>query len=241
MRFSNRSRSPIESAWVLSGRAVRVGLLLSLAALAANRPAAAAEKRPPRKTAVSLERILTTDAIWGKDFGALVRVVADADANGEKTLLIFPDRIVSGTKYASLEEAATWARRYADPALRGPLRVRPRFRARALESEHAEAARPEALAFAEDDSFRVVWSRPGLEIAKPGLTIQDVVRLLGPSEPPVQVVLQTQYELRPIILTLHPWAFSAVAFAESDLSPVPGAVDRIQLDVAKAARILLTP
>jgi hypothetical protein len=65
----------------------------------------------------------------------------------------------------------------------------------------------------------------------PKMTVAAVVERLGKPEKIVRQLIQTEKERRPIVLTLYTYAGNAIAFAESDISPIPGSVDRVILDV----------
>lgn len=221
-------------------RCRRVFWLIAFSALAVSGFALSMDERPPQPASASLEKVLSDDTIWGKDFDALVSILASANAAGEETLFVFPDKVVVGRKSASLAEARSMAQRLTAATQRPLPKLKPKFQAGTRRSgDRAIAAfPPEAVAFPEDDSFRAVWSRPGTEFLKRDIPIQRIEERFGPPESVTTMVVQNEYERRPVILTLHSYAGGAIIFAESDWAPVPGMVDRVLLDVRKATRVL---
>jgi hypothetical protein len=62
----------------------------------------------------------------------------------------------------------------------------------------------------------------------------------GKPETITTLVIQSKRDMRPAILTLNSYAGGAIIFAESDLAPRPGLVDRVILDVPVMASMLFT-
>jgi hypothetical protein len=101
------------------------------------------------------------------------------------------------------------------------------------------APRPAALlktevipSFQDDDSVRVISTRPDAQFLTPNLTVATVQERLGPPEKVEQQVIQGEGERRPVVLTLYRYADGAVTFAESDIAARPGMVDRVLLDAS---------
>ncbi len=176
-----------------------------------------------------LQRVLTDSTIWGKDLGVLlVQLRAFQDA-GERTVYVFPDRIVGRTAHVSTAEGQRAAGR-----LNGAI---PRSRQSRLKAPYAALAttvpptfRAESIKLIDGDGYHVS-SPPGFQFLPPGLTIKAVQDRLGPPERTTLLTVQTIGDRRPVILTLHTYAHGAISYAESDLAE-PGVVDRVLLDLA---------
>ena len=123
-------------------------------------------------------------------------------------------------------------------------------RARARLQPHYARAYAEAMAkrlpglqarsaqFDEDDSYRVVWQREGGEFLKKDLQMQAVLAAYGKPEKTTTEVVHARGDRRPAVLTLHHYAGGAIRFVQSDLSPTPGLVDRVILDVTAATALI---
>jgi hypothetical protein len=181
----------------------------------------------------TLVRILTAPGVWGENFpAALAHLQAWARVN-ERTVLVFPDQVVGGTPFITQEEA----QRLADELRRALNLPRPQSRpefSEVFKQYSANQSIPfnvEAVYFGDDDSYRVAWMTSPEGFMNPSLTFDTIEKLIGQPEEIRTEVVETQGERRPVVLTLHTYAGGAVIFAESDLSPRPGFVDRAILDV----------
>ena len=195
----------------------------------------------PPPPADALAKVLNDPALWGKDFPAALALLPSWRKAGEAAVAVFPDRMAGETRHRTAAEAARAADRFkqaetAPPKPRGglPGGLTDRLtRGRA----QASAFRTEAAAFVEDDSFRVSWGGPGAQLLAPGLTVATVRGRLGEPVEKKLVVLQTEGERRPVVLTLYVYLGGAMSFAESDHGP-PGLVNRVLLDLPAMTPVL---
>ncbi len=218
---------------LLLGALVSAGCLISSLG---GRPAwAQAEAR--------LARILTDDRVWGEDAFAVFGSLDRWKSLGETSIVIYPDRVASGTASEMADPARQSATRMAAAMQLPRGRLRPEFAARygAALAARAPALKAASARFLEDDMFRVVWERDGGEFLKKGLTVRAVLDAYGKPERTTTEVVHSRGDRRPAVLTLHHYANGAVKFVESDLASTPGLVDRVILDVGAAvARIFET-
>ncbi|HEX9943511.1 MAG TPA: hypothetical protein VGG03_15975 [Thermoanaerobaculia bacterium] len=220
------------------GRAYAMFPVLAFALLTLG-GACAMAATPPSPEALS--RVLSDPELWGKDFPAVLAQLASWRRTGETTVAVFPDKVVGERRYAKREEAAAASERLRQEA--APPRPRsglPGGMTQKIAGAQQELSRfrTEAQAFNEDDSYRVVWSAPSAQLLKPGLTVAKVRERLGQPTETRQLVLQTEGESRPVILTLYVYLGGAVAFAESDVATRPGSVDRVLLDLPAVTGVL---
>ena len=182
--------------------------------------------------ATTVAKILTTGALWGKDFPAAVASLYAWSRVGEPAFAIFPDRVVGVTPFktpdagkpsqAALSEALSQARPSPTPAF--------------VELLKGLAGRPlplqsEVVPFFDDDSYRVALAGAGLQLLAPGLTVEQVETLIGKPDIVTKQLIQSDRDRRPVILTLHSYADGTIVFAESDWAPRPGLIDRVILNV----------
>jgi hypothetical protein len=189
----------------------------------------------PRKMGVS--QILAEKDLWGKDFGqALVRVQS-LNEIGQKEATIFEvNQVVGGTTYstrteaeaasAKLTTAGTTARQNVDQALRHLWKT-------SSVSVGERSTNVEIVSQSGGDQVATKSSKPAQFLA-PGTTISTIEQKLGPPEKVSQQLIQTEYERRPVVLTLYAYGDGAIKFAESDMEP-KGKIDRVIVDTSKIA------
>src|SRR6266853_866846 len=188
---------------------------------------------------VAIAVLLTDRNIWGED---AFRVFASLDRwKGEPSILVFTDRVVGGSKFETPEQAREKAAAMARTMGRPFSKLTPEFATSYKEAlaRKAAALQVESVPFMEDDSYRLQWKREGAEFLKRQLTMRAVVAAYGAPEKTTTEVVHTRGDRRPAVLTISEYAGGMLKFVQSDLSPDPGMVDRVVLDVpAAAARIL---
>jgi len=183
-----------------------------------------------------LERVLTDRRLWGEDAFAVFGTLDRWRAAGETHILLYPDQVVSGTKSDSADPARQRLAQIG-PAMRRPLAaLRSPFAATYAPAVAARAPgfRADVQRLREDESFRVVWTRPDAQFLRRGVTTRSVIETYGQPERTTTEVVHGQGERRPAVLTLQHYANGAVVFVESDLAPTPGVVDRVVLGVSAA-------
>lgn len=180
--------------------------------------------------ATAVVRILEDRALWGKDFYGLLASLASFQQAGEQRLQVFADRVVGTKRYDSLAEAQ---RRV--PALEQALKRAEdqRLAAAVLRRYQAQPLilKPTAIQFVDDGSYRVAALQPDAQFLAPGLKTATVLERLGKAEKVTTEVLDDGTERRPVILTVYHYAGGAIAFAEADVAPRPGFINRVFLDV----------
>jgi hypothetical protein len=190
-----------------------------------------------------LERILTDSKLWGEDAFALFASLDRWRAAGETQIMVYPDRVVAVGKAETPDQARqrlaqmTAALQRPQPALRSPFAA---VYAGAL-AARAPAFRADVQRLLEDESFRVVWTRPDAQFLRRGTTSAAAIAAYGKPEKTTTEVVHGRGERRPAVLTLYHYANSAIVFVESDLAPTPGLVDRVVLDVAAATALIFAP
>jgi hypothetical protein len=209
-----------------------VAILLLL--VLAGGPADGQEKKmDPEKQKQELVKILKAD-LWGKELpAALARLPSWASPEvKEDKVAVFPHLIEGTRPFESSNEAKANLKKLETAMQVKPGKPRPQ--SQPLIQKHLGAApsyRAEVRISLDDQKPRLAWVGPNLQFLKEGLTIAAVQQQLGRPEKVTRQVIQTDGDRRPVTLTLHLYAGGAVAFAESDLNPKPGVVDRALLDV----------
>jgi hypothetical protein len=192
--------------------------------------------------AATLSKILTDRRIWGEDALAVFASLDHWRRLQETSIIVFPDKVVSGTARPTREAAQQAADRLKSALpTRSPLRPEfsgPYGGAMGVASRH----RVEAAPFEGERDFRVVIVREGGDFLKKDVRISTIMETYGKPEKTTTEVIHFRGDRRPAILTVYHYAGGAVGFVESDLAPVPGVVDRVVLDVAAvSAHIFTTP
>lgn len=190
-----------------------------------------------------LGKILTDEKLWGQDAFAAFGSLESWKQLGVSSVLVFPDRIVSGTPSATPEEAGESVARMVEAMGRARLALQPSFAGKyaAAIRIRVPKLRTEFSRFLEDDSYRIVWKAPEAEFLKKDMKMQSVIDAYGDPEKTSTEIVHSQGERRPAILTHYHYAAGAVQFVESDLAPIPGFVDRVVVDVAAATKEILGP
>lgn len=199
-------------------------------------------KRSYRRTnqaqQTELENILTDQSLWGKDFPSVLGALPAFTQAGEQQVSVFPDRVIGRTKYTRRAQAAAKL-----PRLAQGLRASPRLRSLSPKvgsymTQGRGSLTVQTYEFPDDRTFRISAGRSSAQFLAPGLSIADVKKRLGKEEKITTEVLDDGTERRPVILTLYHYAGGAVIFAESDVNPNIGSVDRVFLDAQRISTTL---
>lgn len=186
----------------------------------------------------ALENILTDQSLWGKDFPSVLGALPAFTQAGEQQVSVFPDRIIGRTKYTRRAQAAAKLQR-----LTLGLRASPRLRSLSPKvgsylGQGRVSLNVQVYQLPDDRTFRISATGPSAQFLGPDLSIADVKKRLGKEEKVTTEVLDDGNDRRPVILTLYHYAGSAVIFAESDVNPNIGAVDRVFLDAQRISTTL---
>lgn len=207
----------------LKALGLAVGLLLPASAALAQRP--------------TLEQVLGKKELWGKDFPAVVGSLPGWQAAGESQVIVLPAAVASSRSYRTRTEAqralGVLTRRLAAPLPRLKASFEPMA---APAAEAMRRFRAEVVPLETKEKHGVIWTADSAQFIAPDLTAKKVEDLLGPPESVSTELLQTEKDRRPEVLTLRKYARGAVAFADSDMSPVPGGIGRVILSVPAASR-----
>lgn len=188
-----------------------------------------ATPKPVQPRRMNTFQILTNPNLWRQDFALVLAQLPALQRAGESKLLVFPDKAVSGTAVRTPDEARN-QRQKIETAME-QMRANPTPLARKLMARTTpRSLKTDVLAnFPEDDSARVATE--SLQLFPAGMRVETVRRQLGAPEKTTRVMVESEGERRPLILTLYSYAGGAVVFAEADIAPRPGAVDRVILDI----------
>lgn len=199
--------------------------------------AAAALRQTPAK-APAVVPILSDRALWGEEFYGLLAFLPDFQNAGEQRIAIFADRVVGARRSESLREAQRRARALDQDLRRGPDRSLTTVVNRLFQVQKPPAVNATAIQFLDDRSYRVAVLAPDARFLARGLKTATVLERLGRPERVTTELLDDGTERRPIILTIYHYAGGAIAFAESDVAPRPGFINRVFLDVSAVTAAL---
>jgi hypothetical protein len=186
----------------------------------------------------TVTRILTIRALWGQDFPAALSSLPYWSRVGERTVVVFHDRIIGATPFRTAEAAQPARITLSEQLSQSAPSPAPAF----IDLLSGVTGRPspfrsDVVRGSDDGSYRVAIVGPSPQFLPPGLTVEMVESLIGPAQAVTSQVIQTEGERRPVILTLHSYAGGAVIFAESDFAPKPGLIDRSILNVPDVSAV----
>ena len=179
--------------------------------------------------ATKIRQILNDSVMWGPDFKDLLSAVKNVRESGETKIEVFQDEAVGATPYPDI-----------------PTALREASKLHALMNVTTSTVTPSAHPSKDDATGRVVLISKNEVIPDgkktvylaPGLTMDTVRERSGAPESVTTRLIDSGDERRPLILKLYSYAGGAIVFAESDVAPVPGAVERVVLDVNKIAGLI---
>jgi hypothetical protein len=217
---------------------MRYLLIIALAACSsvagpAEKDDVVAQRGTQRRT---VSQILADPTLWGPDFPSLLAQLEALQRTAERQVIVFRDRAVLSTPFKTEAEARSAAANI-DRAM-SELRSQPTALFNRMRSRGAITVLPaEVIAqFPEDRTARVALVAPAL--LAPNLTVSTVRQRLGPPESTTRQLIEGPGESRPLVLTLYAYGAGAVVFAEADIAPRPGFVNRVRLDVPSATAAL---
>src|SRR3954453_22461908 len=168
-----------------------MGLAVALAMMA----------HPERGSSAELAQVLGERALWGKDFPEALTFIQAWNRVGERTVAVFPDKIVGASPLPSEPNAQPVARDLSRALTE--IRPRPATRFQSL-MVPSLAARPsfqaEVIRLPGNNSFQVAWTGPSVQFLAPNLMVTEVRQRLGEPETVAQEVEQTEGERRPAVL-----------------------------------------
>lgn len=186
----------------------------------------------------SVEDILADPTLWGKDFPAAVAALPAFSEAGEPQVAVFPNRVVGRTPQRERAQAEQRVGRLDQSIKSTQNRSTRSTRLSALMSRARIPLKAEVILLPDDRTFRLAATGASPQFIAPGLKVEDVRKRLGREERVTTEVLDDGTDKLPVILTLHHYAGGAVIFAESNLNPTPGAVDRVFLNAAGISTVI---
>jgi len=191
----------------------------------------------------TLGKILTDQRLWGEDAFATFSLLDQWKRVGAPSIIVFSDRVASGTPMATPEEAKKGAAAMAPAKKRARKYLQPAYTAqyRGAMEERIPRLSASASQFLEDGSYRVVWTAPEGEFLKRELKVQTVVDAYGVPEAVTSETIHFEGERRPLILTKYSYAGGAIQFIQSNLEPTPGLVNRAIIELEPAITELYGP
>jgi len=185
-----------------------------------------------QQPAVTVQRILSDETLWGNDYPSVLTRLRALRDSGERSVYIFADRAAGASASRTQADVQARATRLTTLMARPATLQAPYAQLQQRAAAPAAATlRAEALRLRDGDGYHLAITRAaGLQLLAPGLTIAAVRARLGPPEKVTEQAIQNEGERKPVILTLHQYAGGAIAFAESNMAE-PGVVERVVLDL----------
>lgn len=237
--FSSPLRPTTKS---LTARGVIVVILLPLLTICLQAVAAAQTPSPdPEARRQLVARILTDSQLWGKDLpAALASLPAWRDAGDDK-VIIFSNRVVAARGFRSRGEAEDAFAKLNSALRQSRLAPRPEV-LRLLGEFSAQPSvtlQPRVQPQFEDGLAHVALTgQTTPQILQPNLSLETVRRRIGEPERITRIVIDPMTERRSVTLTLYSYAGGAVVFAESDIAPRPGLINRVIISTPEALSAL---
>jgi hypothetical protein len=191
---------------------------------AAARPEAGRGAQQP-----TMNRIFEDKTIWGPDFPVLLAHLQSLERAKQQQVLVFPDRAVVASPAKTEDEAKKLADTLNTQISELQKNPTPLFKRMSARSPAARPLRATVERLPEDQSFRA--SIPGLNLLQANLTVATVRKQLGAPENVTRQLIEGPGDSRPLVLTLYRYAGGSVVFAEADIAPRPGFVNRAVLNV----------
>lgn len=185
-----------------------------------------------------LAAIIKNRELFGRDFPTALASLPAWKRFGERKITVFPGQVAGSTPYRKPKEVEQLTPKLSEYlktyGLRSAAESTDLLKGISVQQLQVKTVSK----FPDDDSVRIVLTNSSVEFLNPKLTVAAVIERIGKPEKIVRQLIQTEKERRPIVLTVYSYADNAIAFAESDISPRPGSVDRVILDVTSVTAAL---
>jgi len=178
---------------------------------------------------LAIVKILSNQAVFGKDFAAGLRSMPAWNALKEREIAVFSARIVGSTPFDTKQAAEKRASQLNEALTKLQAQFKPEFSA--ISEAPPRPLRVEAIPFPEDDSYHAAITDSSLQLLNPDLTLERLTAALGEPERVRYVTVQNKTERRPTQLKLYEYAGGQIAFAVPDPTLRPGIIDRALLNV----------
>ena len=187
----------------------------------------------PQKRTVT--QILTNKTLWGRDLLTVLAFLQSFQKANENQIAVFPTKVVTSKPLKSKDEAKRAAARLdasLDEMKKNPTPLSKKLFQLQPNGDQKKSLDADVLEyFAEDESMRVEVN--SLNLFSDKLTVEMVKKEIGQPEKVSKLLIQTEGEQRPLILTLYSYVGGAIVFAEADIAARPGFVNRVLLDVPR--------
>jgi hypothetical protein len=218
------------------------GFACGLSVLVSCSPPSSGDQAAPEKKNAPLSVILHEQQIWGKDFPLVLAYLRAWSGAKEQRVAVFPQQVVGTTPYIDKEKAQGVVKTLNEALSKERPAWKPEFNklfGDVLRLKPSQIRVQIIEFFPDDDASHVAWKTPDFSLLQQGVPLDLVHRTLGePDEIRKKVIPGQRGGRRPTVLTLHSYAKGAVQFAESNLSPKPGTVDRVILEVPTLSAML---
>ncbi len=174
-------------------------------------------------------KILSNQAVFGKDFAAALRSLPGWNALEEREIAVFSVQLVGSTPFDTKQAAEKRVSQLNEALTKTHAQFKSEFSA--MSEARLHPLRVEAIPFPEDDSYRAAMTDSSLQLLNPDLTLERLSAALGKPESVRYVTVQNKTERRPIQLKLYEYAGGQIAFAVPDPTLRPGIIDRALLNV----------
>lgn len=184
-----------------------------------------------------LVRLLADRQVLSADAVAAIRAASLWRAAGQSAVVVYEDRVVAGTPLA---DQAAGDKSVADmqarmtpqgAAQRAPAGTSTEDAVRLGDMRAALSRMP------DDGSTRLTLQREAAVFLVPGVKLSTIEERYGKPQKITTELVEAQGERRPTVLTIYEYDDGAVRFAASDMSPTPGTVDRVFIDLGAVERL----
>jgi len=197
--------------------------------------------RDPNAVDGSLAAILNDKSIWGTGFPEVLSGMPRWKEGEIRSMILFPDRIVSSTTYKDEANAKKALDALAKVTVSKKLAVRKAFKEIKGIQPDVTSLKPKVLkSFADDRSIRLEWTDKAAKFFVSDLKMTTVREHHGaPQRVWAEAISTGGGWDRPLGLTSYYYADGAIAFVKSDLDLDPDHVDRIVLNCSLIVPALL--
>jgi hypothetical protein len=181
----------------------------------------------------SIAALLKDEKIWGKDFPHALSGMPKWKQAGINSMLLFPDRIVSGRSFKDEAEAKKMLDTLDATTIRKRSVRKEYAQIKGIDPGETYLKRSVIKSFADDRSTRIEWSTESANFFARDLTMTAVRARHGePQRVWAQAISRGGGFDRPLGLTSHFYANATIAFVKSDRDPEPDHIDRIVINCA---------
>lgn len=178
-----------------------------------------------------LLKILTDSTLWGKDYPAILSSLKGWQEIEEHTIVIFPKVFVGMKTYQDRYESEQKVLQFESAITR---RAKPKKEFKTLIRKAKPGFQQINLVpftIPADSTIQLQYAGTSLQFLATDLTMELVQKRLGKPESITHEITESDRGHRPLKLTKHHYADGAVIFIETNWDPLPGMINRVQLNV----------